>query len=170
MSWTIHTCRFSFAKRWHQMQTTFSSTSYLFFYSLVLVRWTCMDLRLFWYISCFDITYICTQLGCFGEIIEPPVSLNATLGSIAKFHCSGQGDVLFWYVDGLSYKTATVMSRGITDDIEFNAETNVLTSKLIVPCSWENNNTNISCVVYEASQFQQSNVALLLIQGIHICI
>ena len=101
----------------------------------------------------------------FAEIVDFPTSSNKTLGSSATFHCSGQGDELFWLVDGASQADVALKQRGITFDKRYDGTNDLFMTWVHVPCDLQNNNTEVQCALVENGRLLYSDAALLMIQG-----
>ena len=79
-----------------------------------------------------------TDFVCIAAFVSSPMSINATLGSVATFHCSANATrVLYvWLVNGL---LLTELNSGITAYLDRR------TSFLHIPAREEYNNTSVVC-------------------------
>ena len=101
-------------------------------------------------------------------IVVPPKSVYGALNRTVNFTCTAVAQEIEWEVNGQPYDSLLV-SRGFDDSsplITLNATQNLRTRKLPVLASANNNNTNISCVVYfivPAFSVATSEPAMLLV-------
>ena len=83
-------------------------------------------------------------------IVVPPKSVYGALNRTVNFTCTAVAQEIEWEVNGQPIDSV-LTSRGFDDSsplITLNATQNLRTRKLPVLASANNNNTNISCVVY----------------------
>ena len=83
-------------------------------------------------------------------IVVPPKSVYGALNRTVTFTCTAVAQEIEWEVNGQPIDNV-LTSRGFDDSsplITLNATQNLRTRKLTVLASANNNNTDISCVVY----------------------
>jgi len=100
-----------------------------------------------------------TTTTCTASFIITPISVNATLGSIATFSCSVSRGLVGWTVNGLELRDL--------NSTDITANTTGETSNLYIPATREYNNSNVTC--YNAIRgvgFLESEPAVLQVQDI----
>ena len=98
-------------------------------------------------------------------ITSSPQSVNTTVNRVAIINCTYVGDALRWKANGqnifnnqngFAIFEVPLVSQGL------------IMSTLTVVTSLDKNNTNITCIaVSEDHSFDESEPALLLLQGMH---
>ena len=89
-------------------------------------------------------------------ILEGPDSQKLPIGANATFHCSAQGDDIYWEIND------EVINE---DDPYYDHSTctyNITTSIVALP---QNNNTNIICVLHSDGYNSASPTAILTVMG-----
>ena len=104
------------------------------------------------------------------EILVPPMSKNATLGSIVTFFCDARGsESVTWKIDGVFPQDPSLDGRGIVEDIiASDPVTGIHNTTLIILTSVVNNGTRIQCRISSFSPTftgDASSEVTLLIQG-----
>ena len=99
------------------------------------------------------------------EICVDPESVNATLGSTARFFCTAFGPAfVIWTVNGIDVNDPSLNNRGIEAETPSNNSVPI-NSTLTVNATVENNGTMIQCVA--ATPVVRSTAAILYIQGMY---
>ena len=96
--------------------------------------------------------------------LEPPEPVNATLNTIAIFHCTGNGILFQWFVDGHGGSTPQAMGHGV--EFTDNTEDGTTNSTLTIPATMDNDNITIYCAV-GGNGFDTSPEVLLRVQGMY---
>ena len=95
-----------------------------------------------------------------------PEPVNATLNTIAVFHCIATGRSLQWFVDGDRGFTPQAMARGV--EVTDNTEDGIINSTLTIPATMDNENITIYCEVGGDNGFFSSPTVFLRVQGIYV--
>ena len=95
-------------------------------------------------------------------IISPPVSVNVTIGTTASFQCTVEGGPLYWTVNGSD--SPGEWGGGVNFDTR-PAGTGQM-STLSIMATLSRNITLVKCAVNDI----ESDTALLLIQGMCVCV
>ena len=82
-----------------------------------------------------------------------------------RFTCTGEGVVL-WRVDGQAASDTEITSRGISTEAYENDSN--FTAQIIIPATFENNNTEVQCLAV-SDTVGQSETATYRVQGKRKC-
>ena len=91
------------------------------------------------------------------------MSVIASVGWNAQFHCAGAGGMLLWIVDGVPHHYNIIEDRGIFDITNNNISSGTVQSTLTVPATSVNNGTTVQCAIYSQLSVALSNNATLTI-------
>ncbi len=97
-----------------------------------------------------------------------PESITAIDGTTVQFTCTvNNTNALGYFVDNVSASVSTVTQRGFMEQDAETFDTSVFRRNLTVITSAENNNNSeIYCQATKVPEFNNSNTANLIIQGI----
>lgn len=93
--------------------------------------------------------------------------MNTSLGSLAEFHCSGEGILVVWLVNETS--TFNIDSPWIST-IQSDKDDGTISAVLAINATHGTNNTEIQCYVHDFdSNSLVTPVVVLLVQGTGVC-
>ena len=99
------------------------------------------------------------------KILDGPDSVNVSANSPVLFSCTAVADTLLYYVNGTS---ASLVASGLTVLNSEPVGTNKLRRNLTLTAATATfNNTEIYCRAKIQGDSNDSNIAVLLVQGIH---
>lgn len=107
-------------------------------------------------------------LGVCSVIVYPPLNFTTFLNNVSLFtlNCTGVGNFLFWIVDGIDSTSTEISQRGI-ETISLSPHGGSVSSRLYIPTTATNNNTNVVCKVFDYAgiSIQYSPLLYLRLQG-----
>ena len=109
----------------------------------------------------------------YAGVIEPPIPVNASLGSTAEFNCTARGDAFTWLVDGKSAKFQNIADRGVRVSPIIDIAPGIIFATLSISASNDNNNTQVQCIAVHLGSLvfdDSSGPVTLLVQGSTIVI
>ncbi|XP_019854565.1 PREDICTED: uncharacterized protein LOC109583591 [Amphimedon queenslandica] len=123
-----------------------------------------------WIAFIFAAFFIPSVLCChYGYVYTSPSSTTVSLNDNAIFRCDGDGDYLYWFIDGVNADDITsedLTKRGISYYTDFNFwHCFPKYSFLSIAGNCLNNNTEVYCVIVGDFYNDTSSVANLTVQG-----
>lgn len=123
--------------------------------------------------SCFFFSITCQLLTCSfsSEIIRPPRSVNVAFNETAVFTCIAVGSIIIFEVNNQTIDSV-LRNRGFDDSSPEVFVNNTLTRVLRVLGTYENNASEVYCLVFQVDElpfsFEKSSAAILLVveQGV----
>ena len=110
----------------------------------------------------FCITFACSVFQ-FVELLHSPQSVNVSLNEVAEFNCTANSDNIVWRTNGVDVNSGQILFIEIAQSIYLSTmKSNALASL---------DNTNITCTAVKLTppSSNESEPALLLVQGKHMC-
>lgn len=96
----------------------------------------------------------------------PPVSKNASLNSAVEFKCvCHYCETQSWTINGTPANYIQYLNNGVLPDGPYFLSNGSKLYNMSMPASIQFNNSNIGCIVFNGTNYKESEVVRLLVQG-----